>query len=237
MTHTTRAPLRWTIAFAALAALAFGGAGCSSSPDGKPRPISRSQTSDGLAKVSTRGPGTLYVKPNHPVGSYDDIMVATIGIDYARGQDELSEEDEDVVFDRMVATLYEGVAADFGLAREPGPCTVKMGLYLTDVDFYESRVSGSQTRFISSYGAATLVFEFRDSTTDEALVRYGQRRSFGAGVEGGNVRGPDLDLLGATLDAMLEDVGRTLQEVLAPNVKGEAARGCQGKLGQALAQG
>jgi hypothetical protein len=221
---------------AALAALALVLGGCAADPERRPRPISVGKTPDGLARVSTRGPGDLFVKQNHPVGSYDDIMVATIGIHYAPGQDELTEEQEDVIFDRMVATLYDGVARGFSIAKQPGPCTVKMGVYLKDVDFYESRTSGSQTRFVSSYGAATLVFEFRDSTTDEALVRYGQRRSFGAGVDAGGPRGPNLDLLGDTLEKMLEDVGVTLQEVLAPNVEGEAARGCQGNLGRALTE-
>ena len=210
---------------------ATGPAGCAVGS----RPTETS--SDGLARVSSRGPGALYLKPEHPVGSYDDIMVTSIGIHYATGQRALSEDEEDVIFDRMVDTLYQGVAAEFGLAKQPGPCTVKMGLYLKDVDFYESHVTGSQTRFVNSYGAATLVFEFRDSLTDEALVRYGQRRSFGAGVDSGDLRGPDLERLGVTLDRMLEDVGRTLQEVLAPNVDGRAAMGCNGNLGRALAKG
>jgi hypothetical protein len=238
MSHPTRAFASGPVSIASVALAAFGLllTGCAGGPDGRPRPISVGETPDGLGKVSTRGPGALFVKPNHPVGSYDDIMVATIGIHYAPGQDELTEEQEDVIFDRMVGTLYEGVAASFGLAKQPGPCTVKMGLYLKDVDFYESRTSGSQTRFVNSYGAATLVFEFRDSMTDEPLVRYGQRRSFGSGVDAGNARGPELDRLGDTLDKMLEDVGLTLQEVHAPNVAADAARGCSGNLGRSLAE-
>lgn len=194
------------------------------------------QTDDGLAKVSTRGPGILYVKPGHPVGSYDDIMLASIGIHYAAGQKELAESDEDVILDGMEATIYERVAAGFQVAERPGPCTVKLGVYLKDVDFYESSGSGAQTRFISSYGAATLVFEFRDSLSDEPLVRYGQRRSFGAGVDAGSLKSMDLKRLATTLERMLEDAGDTLQEALAPEVAGRAAVGCNGLIGRTLAQ-
>lgn len=188
---------------------------------------------DGLAKVSSRGPGSLYMKPNHPVGSYDDILVAKVGINYTQGQKPLPPETEQALFSRMIFGLQGGVDTEFRLAQKPSPCTLELGLYLTNLSFYEADGQGSQTSFINSFGQATLVFEFRDSMTDEALVRYGQTSSLGSGVEGG-ARGPDIDRLNRALDRMLENVGRKLQDVVPVAMEARSDAGCQGKIGRAV---
>lgn len=212
-------------AIAAIAVASMLSAGCSL--------VQPRMTEDGLAKVSSRGPGALYMKPGHSAGSYDNIMVAKIGIDYAPDQEPLSEAIEQAIFDRMVFGLQNGVDTEFNLALSPGPCTLQLGLYLTRLRFYDHEVSGSQTSFVNSYGEATLVFEFRDSVTDEALVRYGQSSSLGSGVEGG-ASGPDIDRLNRTLDRMLLNVGRKLQEVVPVDVAARSEQGCNGAVGKAV---
>lgn len=192
---------------------------------------------DGLAKVPGPGPGTLFVKPGHPVGSYDAILLRPkVGFDYAAGQEPLPPHVERRIAERMVFGLSRGVDAKFQPALDPDPCAVQLGLWLTNLRFYESLGKGSKTSYVNSYGQATLIFEFRDSMTDEPLIRYGQTARLGSGVDGGTATGPDLRRLNRAIDVMLRNVGEKLQEVVPVTEEAgfESAHGCQGKLGKAV---
>jgi len=192
---------------------------------------------DGLTKVAGPGPGTLFVKTGHAVGSYDAILLRPkVGFDYAAGQEPLPPHVEQRIAERMVYGLRRGVDAQFQPASEPDPCAVQLGLWLTNLSFYESLGKGSKTSYVNSYGQATLIFEFRDSMTDEALVRYGQTARLGSGVDGGTTTGPDLRRLNRAIDVMLRNVGQKLQEVVPVSEESsfESAHGCQGKIGKAV---
>lgn len=189
---------------------------------------------DGLAKVRISGPGTLLMKPDHPAGSYDSILlVPKVGLDYATGQEPLPYYVEQAIVEHMLARLTSGARTSFPVVTTPGPCTVQLGLWLTRLSFYETRGSSSQTNFINSYGNATLVFEFRDSMTNQALIRYGQTANLGSGVEG-SARGPNLDRLYRVLDVMLDNVGTRMQEALPVQMDSPSHKGCTGKLGRAV---
>ncbi|MGI9591569.1 MAG: hypothetical protein ACR2P8_09385 [Myxococcota bacterium] len=193
-----------------------------------------SLTDDGLEKVSGAGPGSLYVKPGHPVGSYDKILLARkFGIHYSAGQEPLEPRVEQALVDHMIHRIV-ALNREFDVVDTPDHCTTQMGLYLTRVQFYEPTGSGSQTSYVNSYGSATLVFEFRDAMTEEPLVRYGQTARLGSGVQGGT-QGPDLDRLKRALDQMLFNVGVTLQErVPVADTTVESEHGCEGNIAKAV---
>lgn len=188
-------------------------------------------TDDGLVRSPTSGRGTLFVRPGHHVGDYHQIWVAQLGITYARGQEPLAPEQEDDIYQLLLDGLEIDMDADSVVAAlEPGPCTVKFGLYVTELELYESSTAGSQKNYIESYGSLTLVMEFRDSQTDLPLVRYGQRRSLGSGVQEGKVE-PDLHRLGVAIASIMEDVGDHLAHVIPTNTNARANLGCRGLLG------
>jgi len=191
-------------------------------------------TEDGLEKVTGSGPGSLYVKPGHPVGSYDKILLARkFGIHYSAGQEPLDPSLERALVDHMINRIV-ALNREFEVVDTPDHCTTQMGLYLTRVQFYEPSGSGAQTSYVNSYGSATLVFEFRDAMTEEPLVRYGQTARLGSGVQGGT-QGPDLDRLKRALDTMLRNVGVTLQErVPVAAAPAASEHGCQGNIAKAV---
>lgn len=210
---------------AVVALLGVGWLGCATLRSGP------ETTDDGLVETPTRGRGTLFVRPDHHVGDYDRIWVAQMGITYARGQKPLATEQEDEIFDMLEDGLAIDMDADSVVsALEPGPCTVKFGLYVTDLELYESPTVGSQKNIVESYGVFTLVMEFRDSETDLPLVRYGQRRSLGSGIQEGKIE-PDMHRLGLAIDAAMEDVGDQLARVVPNNTNARGDLGCRGLLG------
>lgn len=207
-------------------AVALAALGCASMPEPERSP-------DGLVRVPSRKPGTLFAKPDHNIGDYDNFLVAEIGLAYAAGQKPLSAQDESRVHQMMADALSSNIRANaFEVVSEPGPCTLRIGFYLTGLEFYESAVQGSQKTFVHSYGAVTVVLELRDSLTNQPLVRFGQRRRLGSGEQEGRVE-PDLDRIGRALRAMLADVGDSLQDVLPVTTAARAERGCEGRVGRA----
>src|SRR5262245_19654373 len=88
--------------------------------------------SQGLVRVHTwRKAGNLFAHESQAIDDYDDIWLAEVGIQYDEAQERLAETDEarvrKMVYD---AALNEVPAAGQLAAREAGPCTLKMGVYL-----------------------------------------------------------------------------------------------------------
>ena len=217
---------------AGCAAAALLASGCAlQSPRGALPP-----TPDGLVYVATSGSGSLFVRPGLSFDGYDDIYIAQIGISYADGQQPLSGAEENRVYQRLVeGRVGELTARGQRVADKPGPCTLAQSVYLTDLKFFESKVTGSQSNVISSFGAVTIVSEFRDSTSNEILVRYGERRSLGSGVAEGRVKA-DLARLDQTLDGILHDMGSALRRTLPlGGTDSRASFGCEGRIGKVRA--
>lgn len=192
------------------------------------------RSKDGLLQVRTPGPGSLYISDvRHPY-FYDDVVVASIGLDYASGQRPLVEADEARLYELMQGALASMLAGrGQAIAPQPGPCTLKMSLYLANLELFETDRYGAQTNFVDSYGAVTLVTDLRESLTDAPVMRYGQRRGLGGGVEGGRVR-PDTQRLEALLKVAMSDARNAMRmELPVPGPATGALASCEGRIGKA----
>lgn len=203
--------------------------GCASTetktPKAEQKPI---VTSDGLVQVVSTPRSRLWVKPDHYIGRYDDILIKQIGFDYGRGQEPLDEQEEEEIGKMLVDAVTSFTeSGHIGRADEPGPCVVSLSLGLRDLyvhtsNLHPSDTSGSNVSYVGSFGAATMVVEFRDSLTDTPLVRYMSHRGLGEGGSGGR-RDAGLKRLGRALGKMVTNMTTELQEIV-PNttVRGES---------------
>jgi hypothetical protein len=211
---------RITFALAALWTI-----GCASAPEAQ-------READGLVRIYSAKPGNLFVHPSRSIDDYDDVWLAEIGIQYAEGQEPLAEPDERRVRTMVADTVLEESSLARLAARQPGPCTLQLGVHLAALSFPRPGVTGSRNR-----GSAVVVSEFRDSQTGEPVVRYGQRRELASASRRGPEK-PDLDQLGATVRGVLRDLDVAMGKSLAadsapPRATGaRASQGCNGVIGQ-----
>ena len=126
-------------------------------------------TSDGLELVRKTPRTRLWVKPDHHLGRYDDILIAGIGFQYTQDQDPLDRTEEaqigEMLSDALTSLTESGPV---GKSTTPGPCVVAIQLGLKDIRLHIDDSTGSATSFVSSFGSATMVVEFRDSTSEVA---------------------------------------------------------------------
>ena len=171
-------------------------------------------TSDGLELVSSTARSKLWVKPDHHIGRYDDVLIAGIGFAYGAGQNSLNTAQESQV-GSMLKDALGGITADglLGQSRKPGPCVVAIKLGLKDIFLHISETSGSSVSYVSSFGSATMVVEFRDSTTNVPLLRYAANRGLGGGTGTGKI-GANLGRLGRVLGNMVADMTTELQTIV-----------------------
>ena len=192
------------------------------------------QTEDGLTHVRSRVPGTVAFSEVLHVDGYDNLMPYKIGLDYAPGQKPLSPEDEQRIYDMLQEMMISDIRGREQLVRDADACTLKVSLYVVDLEIHEPVATGSYTSFVNSYGAATFVTEMRDSLTDEPVLRYGQRRELGggAGPAGPN---PGLDRLEKVLHQAAFEAGQMILEArptLESQIHSREHLGCTGRLGK-----
>ena len=205
-----------------LAFILFLAVGCSTTSKPKTDP-------SGLVPIAIKGPGELFAHPTRSIDHYDDILVGEVNLDYAPKQEPLSQED----LRRFQTSAYGVVvrqipAAGQLSAREPGPCTVKLGVQFQDLTF-----AGPRSR---EGGSTTVILEFRDSQTGDPVVRYVQHRELGIGAST-ETGGPDLGRLEATLEIVAEEVRLHFRDVLPLNATGaRASLGCKGVIGAVRTQ-
>lgn len=213
---SARMSTRW-LAMAGVACLLLGASACVS-PTSRDASVSAPSppelTSDGLEMVRSTSRSRLWVKPDHHIGRYDDIQVTGIGFAYGSGQDPLSD-DQEAQVGEMLKSAIAGITADgpVGQATKEGPCVVALKLGLKDIYLHISETSGSSVSYVSSFGSATMVVEFRDSTTDVPLLRYAANRGLGGGPGTGQI-GANLGRLGRALGEMVTDMTTELRTIV-----------------------
>jgi hypothetical protein len=177
----------------------------------------------GLVRIPT-AKGNLFAHPARSIDDYDDILLGDVRISYAPDQQPLSEIDAA----RLRMMTYDIVtkqipAAGQLVAAGPAPCTVKLGVELTSLSLKQGAPAG---------GGTTISMEFRDSLTDDPIVRYGQRRSLDAGPSAA-AGSPDLEGLRTTLATVATDFRGNFRHELPLNATGaRAAQGCKGTIGR-----
>jgi len=172
-------------------------------------------TSDGLAMVRSTPRARLWVRPDHHLGRYDAIQVTGIGFQYGQGQTRLNDSQEEQVGEMLVdaiASITEGTPV--GESATSGPCVVSLQVGLKDIFLHLGEASqGSSISYVSSFGSATMVVEFRDSTSQETLLRYAANRGLGGGPGTGQI-GANLGRLGKALGRMVTDMTTELQTIV-----------------------
>lgn len=214
-----------------LTGLASGLLGCAS--DGTRPAVSSSaarrgvaeRTSDGLELAKSTKRSVLWVKPDHHLGRYDEVIVQVAGFLYADGQSPLSADEEKQVGEMLAATLA-GITENSPVhaTRVPGPCAVVVNVGLKDLRLHTSEASGSSTSFVTSFGSATLVVEFRDSLTDTPLIRFMAARGLGGGPGTGQA-GANLPRLGKTLGEIATEMVDELAKIV-PSTTAKRAHEC-----------
>jgi hypothetical protein len=171
-------------------------------------------TEDGLVQVSDKTRSRLWVRPDHHIGRYDQILIKGIGFDYSKGQERL-EENQEAEIGKMLSSAMGAFTESGPVSRatEEGPCVVAVVLGLKDLRFHTSGGAGSNVSYVTSFGSATMIVEFRDSLTDQPLLRYAANRGLGDGPASGQ-RGADLKRLGRALGDMVTDMTNELQQIV-----------------------
>lgn len=171
-------------------------------------------TPSGLALVRRTPRSMLWVRPDHHIGHYDDILITGVGFTYGRGQTALEPQQEVQVQEMLIDAMnaFTGEGSPVGRALQPGPCVLALQLGLKDMRLHISETSGSSISYVNSFGSATMIIEFRDSTTDEVLLRYASHRGLGGGPGTGRL-GANLSRLGRALGHMVTDMTNELQKI------------------------
>ena len=204
--------------------------GCATA-GGSPPKASPTVTSDGLVSTPSRL-GVLFVKPGHNIGGYDQIFFSPMSISYKRGRKALGEEEEAeflVALERGERERAE--QAGIPVVSAPGACAMDMTFRIADLELTEhSSSGGSDTVFVRTMGAVTLVVEIRDSRSAEALLHFAQRRKLPGGRVSGVPHNVAKSRLKKTLDIMLADFGEQLLEVI-PRSRTQlpVSPGCKGR--------
>ena len=198
---------------------------------GQERPASNSRVGN-LERLEISTPGILFVKPDHHLSSYDELMIDPIVVTFARDTKGLSSTEVKRLETHLrEATARELVNVDLDqLVTEPGPCVLRMQTAFVDVELPPgTTTSGARTRYVTSHGSVILVHELRDSLTGTVLLRYvGQRRAGGGAAVASDSRWIGLT---RTFDMMLADLRTTLLEAVhyEKATEGPLAQ-CQGRI-------
>lgn len=194
-----------------------GAIGCAGSSDRAAVPpvgAAVHKVQNDLVEVSRSRTAILWVKPDHHIGRYDDVLINVAGFLYGSGQDPLSSKEEReiraMLGDSVVAITEAGPV---GIANRTGECVVRIDVGLKDLRLHSQSGSGSTSSYISSYGQTTMIVEFSDSMSNELLVRYLARRNLGGGP-GTGLRGADLNRLGKALASIMTEMTKELQTIV-----------------------
>ena len=191
-------------------------------------------TRDGLVEVETYNRGKLFVKRDHHLGDYDNLLIDHVGFRYGPRQVRLRDGQEDRIVSMLLGAVQGSQDGTIGLAATPGPCVLTVNFFLKDLELETPAWrSDSTTNFVSSYGAATMVLELRDSMDQEPLARFIQRRDLGGGQATVGHR-MSFFRLRHVMSFALRDMGNELRKVIPPTAQGADSRtgGCRGGMGQ-----
>lgn len=222
-------PKLWPIVVLAFT-LALTAIGCAKPPEPEHPWVVR----DGLIEVETYNRGQLFVKRDHRLGDYDNLLIDHVGFRYGRGQERLKDGAEDRIVSMLLGAVQGSQDGTIGLAALPGPCVLTVNVFLKDLEFETPRRSGgSETNFVSSYGAATMVLELRDSMDQEPLARFIQRRDLGGG-RAMQTQSVSLQRLRHVMSYAIRDMGNQLRKVIPPTagVSHVSRKQCRGGMSE-----
>jgi hypothetical protein len=176
-----------------------------------------------LVEVEDPGPGRLFVKPDHSLYRYDEVLLQDVGLHYGPNQRRIALEDEQRILAMLVAAIEGSRDRAVARASHPGPCVLAVDYFLTYLELAAEppRPTGS-TDIRRSLGSAALVLELRDSQSDELLARFAERRSLGGGRWLGGRR-EQLDRVESVIGQAIYDLGGKLDRLAPPEQAAFAA--------------
>ena len=174
----------------------------------------------GLVRIDSPEPGDLFAHPVRSMDGYDDILLGDVSVTYSPRQEPLSETDTQ----RLRMSAYEIVTTQIPAAGQlsvskPGPCTVKLEVEITNLEFPAEGRRGS--------GSATMAMLFKDSLSGDPLVRYAQHRDLALG----SAQDPNLKRLQSTLEIVAVDMRSHFRYALPLSEAGAHKDGCKGVIG------
>jgi hypothetical protein len=209
-------PVRFPLPSIAILIFSLAAAACATTPPAPHPWVVR----DGMTQVETYGRGLLYVKPDHHLGRYDDLVVERVGFRYGPDQKRLADLDEDRIVTMLVDAIPESQDGVIGLKTVPGPCVLSVNFFLKDLEFTEPDwKADSTTSYVASYGEATMILELRDSMSHEPLARFVQKRDLGGGRTVAS-RGTNLGRLRQAITEAMRDMGNQLRKLAPPSAGG-----------------
>jgi len=186
---------------------------------------------DGLVEIETYNRGKLFVRRDHHLGDYDNLLIDHVGFRYGNNQERLPDGQEDRIVSMLLGAIQGSQDGTIGLAATPGPCVLTVNFFLKDLEFEAPvRGGGSESNFISSYGAATMVLELRDSMDQDPLARFIQRRDLGGG-RSAQTQAMSLTRLRYVMSFAIRDMGNQLRKVIPPTT-GRTENNCRGGMAQ-----
>jgi hypothetical protein len=139
---------------------------CATSPFGSSAPPGSLRSVDGLERVKISMPGVLDLRRDHGIGSYDAFIVPEASLSYSRRTVKLTREAEQVFLRLLRDSLIDASgAAEIPIVETPGLCVMEIKLAV-----YGLKIGASN--FGDRLAKLTLVMEFRDSESQEPLLRY-----------------------------------------------------------------
>lgn len=184
-------------------------------------------TPDGLIRVDHPLRAVLYVKPDHGIGDHSRYTIGDVVVTFDPDSLRPSPEQIERMQQHLRDTASQGMIEDGAtLVDAAGPCVIAVRLGIVDLTLldHNSRAE-ARTHVVASSGVMTLALEMRDSQSGEPLLRVGQRRSIEGGLHYGDDL-PDWTHVRHTLDRMLLELLRTLDESVPPSTASARAQAC-----------
>ena len=200
--------------------LGCGATGGTTKPDASTKPTSVTKTVDGLVRVETDSPGILFLRPDHGIGGYDAIAIAPSFVNYRRRSARLDPEDEEIYLVSLEQAILDAAeAANVPVVDHVGDCVIKVGAGFVNVELARSPRA-------DVLGRMTLVIEYRDSMSDQALLRYAAQEQIEREADGTSRQ----EQVARSFDRMIEDVDIITALRKATAVPSQPRPGCEGKL-------
>ncbi len=178
------------------------------------------KTVDGLVRVETDSPGVLFLRPDHGIGGYDAIAVAPSFVNYRRRSVRLDPADEEVYLVSLEQAIVDAAeAANVPVVDRVGDCVIKVGAGFVNVELARSSRA-------DVLGQMTLVIEYRDSMSDQSLLRYAAQERIEREADGTSRE----EQIARSFDRMIEDVDIITALRKATVVPSQPRPGCEGKL-------
>ncbi|HEB88824.1 MAG TPA: hypothetical protein ENI85_04565 [Deltaproteobacteria bacterium] len=185
---------------------------------GESQPVTK--TVDGLVRVETDSPGILFLRPDHGIGGYDAIAIAPSFVNYRRRSARLDPADEEVYLVSLEQAILDAAEeANVPVVDEVGDCVIKVGAGFVNVELARSSKA-------DVLGQMTLVIEYRDSMSDQSLLRYAAQEQIEREADGTSRQ----EQIARSFDRMIEDIDIITALRKATAVPSEPRPGCEGKL-------